>query len=323
MSLPHPPWRPRVLILGTGAMASALGARLARYGRAAVTLAGTWSEALDAIAREGIWVEEQGQTWLVRVHASPLVGPFGPANFVLVLVKSSRTAAVAATAARVLLPTSLLVSLQNGLGHREILEERAGRERVAVGVATLGATLLGPGWVRVIPGPVVLGAEAATAAAVARLAELLRASRIETEVTSEVEKAVWAKLAVNCAINPLSALLGRPNGALLEGPEPRGTLESAAQEVGVVAAAKGIRLQADPAVLALEAAEKTASNRSSMLQDIERGATTEIDALSGAVVREGQSIGVPTPINEYLWRRVREKEGRPLPAPGAQPDGVA
>jgi 2-dehydropantoate 2-reductase len=323
MSLVRTGRRPRVLILGTGAMASALGARLARYGRAAVTLAGTWPEALDAIALEGITVEEQGGTWLARVDASPLAGPFGPADFVLVLVKSPRTAAVAATAARVLLPTSLVVSLQNGLGHREVLEERAGAERVAVGVATMGATLLGPGWVRVIAGPIVLGAEPATAAAVVRLGELLRASRIETELTPEVEKAVWSKLAVNCAINPLSALLGRPNGALLEGPEPRETLENAAEEVGAVAAAKGIRLEVDPAALALEVAEKTASNRSSMLQDLERGAITEIDALNGAVVREGHEVGVPTPVNEYLWRRVREKEGRPLPAPGPQPDGAA
>jgi 2-dehydropantoate 2-reductase len=61
-------------------------------------------------------------------------------------------------------------------------------------------------------------------------------------------------------------------------------------------------------------ARATAENRSSMLQDVERGARTEIDALCGAVSREGRHRGVPTPVNQDLWRRVRLREGRPVRA---------
>jgi 2-dehydropantoate 2-reductase len=118
-------------------------------------------------------------------------------------------------------------------------------------------------------------------------------------------------MAVDCSLGPLSALTERPNGALLETPEPCETLLKAAREVGAVAAAKGLDIGDDPGSLAVEAAESTAAQRSAMLRDFERGARTEIDALCGMVVSEGRSVGVPAPVNDYLWRRVREKEGRP------------
>jgi 2-dehydropantoate 2-reductase len=103
----------------------------------------------------------------------------------------------------------------------------------------------------------------------------------------------------------------------------RERVAAAAREVGAVAAAKGIALGADPAELAFDVAARTAGNRSSMLQDLDRGAATEIDALCGAVVAEGSALGVPTPVNAALWREVREREGRPLPVAGAGVDRAA
>jgi 2-dehydropantoate 2-reductase len=310
------PRPPRVLIFGTGALACAMGARLARFGHAAVTLAGSWSAALTAIASHGIVVDEASGVWSAKVHVAPPDGPFGPADIVLVLVKSHRTAAVARTAARALLPSSLVVTLQNGLGNREALEAAAGPGTVSVGVSSLAATILGPGEVRVVPGRIILGAPASASPAVAaslpRLLELLAASRIEAEISPEIERILWARLAVQCAINPLSALTGRAIGNLLETPEPCETLLRAAREVGAVATARGIDLGGDPATLAVEAAESSPAARSTMQHDLERGALTEVDAQSGAIVEEGRRRGVATPANEYLWRRVREREGRPV-----------
>jgi 2-dehydropantoate 2-reductase len=123
---------------------------------------------------------------------------------------------------------------------------------------------------------------------------------------------LWGKLAINAAINPLTALLGVENGALLERPAARVLLRELACETAAVAAALGIRLpQADPAAAAESVAQKTAANRSSMLQDIERGAPTEIDAICGAIVRAGEQAGVPTPVNRTIWRLVKAvEEGR-------------
>ena len=304
-STPRPP---RILILGTGALACALGARLARLGRAAVTLAGTWEAGLEAIASRGIVVNEAGAVWSAKVRVSPLAGPFGPADFVLVAVKSHRTAAVAASAARALLPTSLVVTLQNGLGNLEALQAACGAGCAVAGVASLTARLIQPGEVHVVAGRVIVSDRAPGAA---RFTELLAHSRLEAEMSSEIERMLWAKLAVTCAIGPLSALTGRTNGTLLETPEPCETLLKAAREVGAVALAKGIDIGRDAGTLALEAAESTSGSRSAMCHDLERRMRSEVDAQNGEVVREGRRLGLPMPVNEYLWQRIREKEGRP------------
>lgn len=297
----------RILVLGTGAMGCLIAARLARSGAADVTISGAWTEGLAAIARHGITVEEDGDRWSVRV-ATALISDAQQADFVLVLVKSSGTAAVAATAARALVPGGMVVTLQNGLGNREALARAAGADRVATGVATLGATLLGPGRVRAFPGGIVIGAPGPDP--LSRLVDAFRDAGIDAETTSDIDRLVWRKLAVSCAINPVTALLGVDNGAVLASAEGRARVAAAAGEVGAVAAAKGIDLGADAAALAIAVAERTSGNRSSMLQDLDRGAVTEIDALCGAVVAEGRRLGVPTPVNADLWREVREREAR-------------
>jgi 2-dehydropantoate 2-reductase len=119
------------------------------------------------------------------------------------------------------------------------------------------------------------------------------------------EPLLWTKLAVNAAINPLSAILGLPNGELLRLPGARAQLIAAAAEVGVVAQAAGIALPVDPVARALQVAEATAPNRSSMLQDVEAGRRTEIEAITGAVVARAEALGVPVPVNRELLAQVR------------------
>jgi 2-dehydropantoate 2-reductase len=290
-----------ILVLGTGALACYLGGRLARAGGAAVTLAGTWEAGLRALEQDGVTVEEDGATWRTRVRALPLGEVKGAADVVLVLVKSPRTAAVAPVAARAARAGGLVVTLQNGWGNREILAAAHG-DRVAAGTVVAGATLLGPGRVRAFAGEVLLGVPPAAAEG---FAALLRASGLPAETTPDIDRHLWRKLAANCAINPLTALLQVPNGALLEDPRTKARLMAAAREVGAVSAARGLDLGADAGRLAVEVAERTAANRSSMLQDVSRGAPTEIDALCGAVSSEGRRLGVPTPVNDELLAAVR------------------
>lgn len=309
----------RILIAGTGAMASLLGARLARDGRHDVTLAGTWAEALLRIPRDGIEVHDPEEVWTARPAACALNGPLPECDLVLVLVKAWQTDAVGQALQRGLPAPGLVFTLQNGLGNRECLAERLGRP-VEVGVATVGARLLGPGEVAATgPGQVVLGRRVEPLAADA-LAAALTAAHTPAVTSDDIEVHVWRKLIANVAVNALSALHGVTNGTLLERPVLRSEFEAAALEAGAIARAHGVRLEADPIALATVVAASTAGNRSSMLQDVERGAPTEIDALNGAVVEAGRRLGIPTPVNEALWRAVRLRH--PLTAtliPGGQP----
>jgi 2-dehydropantoate 2-reductase len=307
--------RPPLVVLGTGALACAIGGRLARAGDR-VVLVGSWRAAREAIAQRGVVVHDPAGTWSAPVETcSPEDAP-AACSSALVLVKGPNTDRAARTLARVLAPEGVAVTLQNGLGPRETLAAALGQERVAVGVALLGAFLVARGEVRVVPGRLVLAEGEATREAVLQLAGRLRAAGQQVETTQEIERVVWTKLAANCAINALSALTGKANGELLEDETTLGTLREAAREVGAVAEARGTSLGSDPASIAAEVARATAANHSSMRQDLERGAPTEIDFLNGAVVDAGRSLSVPTPVNERLWRAVREREGRPVPADG-------
>ncbi len=285
-------------------MASLLGARLARAG-SRVTLAGSWPAALEAVARHGVSVEDTDGRWSAPVRAVHAAAPMTPHELVLILVKSHQTQEVAAAAARAAGLGGFLVTLQNGLGNREALEYAAGPGRVAVGVTLAGATLLGPGEVRGHLAKTILGDDGSGRAA--GLCPLFRDAGLETELEPNIDRVVWRKLAVNCALNPLSALEGVTNGALLERSAWREAIATTAREVGAVAAVRGIEL-GDTAAQALDVARLTAGNRSSMLQDLERGSRTEIDAINGAVVLEGRRLGVPTPANEALWRAVSQRE---------------
>ncbi len=305
--------RSPLVVLGTGALACVIGGRLARAGDR-VVLVGAWRAAREAIAQRGVVIHEPGGTWAAPVEtASPDDAPEGCAT-ALVVVKAPSTGRAARTLARALAPRGVAVTLQNGLGPRETLAAALGPNRVASGVAVLGALLLAPGEVSLVPGRIVLGEEEATREAVLGLARRLRAGGQDVETTRDVDRVLWAKLAANCAINALSALTGKTNGELLEDETALGTLREAAREVNAVAAARGTPLADDAASIAEEVARATARNHSSMSQDLERGARTEIDFLNGAVAELGRRLSVPTPVNDRLWREVREREGRPVPA---------
>lgn len=300
----------RILVLGTGALGSFFAAALARAG-AGVTVAGSWEAALGSIARHGIAVEEGRETWRARVDVRRLGGgsTLGAARFdlVLVLVKAWATASIAELAARAAGADGMVVSLQNGLGPLESLT-RAAPGRVAGGTTSAAATLLDPGRVRATArGATVVGGEVARGRLDA-LASLLADAGFPTATTDDLDGVRWTKLAVSCAINPVTALAGVPNGALLERPELERQAVAAAREVGEVARALGIRLAADPAARALEVARTTAANRSSMLQDLDRGRPTEIEAVCGAVVERGRATGVATPVLAALLAAVRERE---------------
>jgi 2-dehydropantoate 2-reductase len=126
----------------------------------------------------------------------------------------------------------------------------------------------------------------------------------------DAQSLIWGKLVINAAINPLTALLRVPNGRLLEIPAAHDLMKALATEVAQVAGAEHIPLPfADPVAAAEDVARRTAPNHSSMLQDILRGAPTEIDAICGAVVRIGQQHRLESPVNWTCWKLVKAAVG--------------
>jgi 2-dehydropantoate 2-reductase len=294
---------PPVLIVGTGALATLFASRLSAVG-ARVTMLGTWKNGLDALRENGArLIDANGaiRAYPVRVTSNP--GDCRGAHFALVLVKAWQTERSAGQLADCLSRDGLALTLQNGLGNYETLIRRLGKPRVALGVTTTGATLLGPGLAR-LGGEGVVSIEKHPR--LTPLDDLLRSAGFKVQLVEDARSLAWGKLVINAAINPLTALLRVPNGQLLERPAARTVMASLAREVAMVAISQGVQLPfKDPVGAAEDVVRKTATNHSSMLQDVKRGAPTEIDSICGAVVREGQQSGVPTPVNWAVWNLIR------------------
>ena len=293
----------KILIVGSGALATLFAARLSAAG-VQVSMLGSWQEGLSALAQHGaVLVNAHGDQ---QAYPVQILAPSSkPEKFLitLVLVKSWQTGKVASQLQALLHQQGLALTLQNGLGNRESLVEFLGTNRVVQGVTTLGGTLLGPGRVRQV-GEGQLSLEAHPK--LEPLAEMLIRAGFQVNIVSEADSLIWGKLVINSAINPLSALLRLTNGELLEHPMRRLLLADLARETAAVAAAIGIKLPfPDPVLAAEDVARRTSSNRSSMLQDVLRGAPTEIDAISGAIVALGMSLGVPIPYNSCMARLVQ------------------
>jgi 2-dehydropantoate 2-reductase len=292
-----------ILIVGTGALATLFAARLTEAGHS-VSMLGTWKSGLDALRSKGARiVNADGTESVYKVRATNDPRECKDVKHALVLVKAWQTECVANQLKECLAEDGLAVTLQNGLGNYETLRLSLGSARVALGATTTGATLLGPGLVRA-GGEGVISIERHLA--IGPIEDALKSARFDVQLVHDAQSLVWGKLVINAAINPLTALLGIPNGKLLERSSARELMSALAREVADVAAAERIRLPfSDPVKAAEDVAHKTAANHSSMFQDIRRGAPTEIDAICGAVVRAGKKHNLPTPANWACWHLVK------------------
>lgn len=295
------------LIVGTGALATLFAARLSQAGHA-VTMLGTWKHGLDALRKDGArLIDSNGREHRHPVHATDDPRECAGAKYALVLVKAWQTERAAGQVAGCLADDGLALTLQNGLGNYETLIRSLGLVRVALGVTTTGATLLGPGLTKA-GGEGIISIQRNQAAGAIEAA--LQSAQFDVKVVEDAQSLVWGKLVVNAAINPLTALLRVPNGELLERPPAREIMGRLALEAADVARAEKIALPFADAISAVEeVARKTAANHSSMLQDVLRNAPTEIDAINGAVVQIARKHDIDTPANRLCRDLVKALTG--------------
>lgn len=297
-----------MLVVGTGALACLFAARLAANGQR-VTLLGNWAEGLAALRKNDLRLMElDGSMSQYPVEVMDGSNCCGDYRQALVLVKSWQTERTARQLVNCLSSKGIALTLQNGLGNAEILQDVLEPERVAIGVTTMGARMIEPGYVQHTgDGKVILAAHSSLDG----LVKQLNQAAFHVEITDDLPSLQWGKLVINAAINPLTALLRVANGELLVRPAAHELMKGAAREAASVATSLGIKLPYSDALQAVEdVAQKTAKNISSMLQDILRGTQTEIEAINGAVVRAGEMTGVPTPINEMLWQLISAMDER-------------
>lgn len=322
----------RITIVGAGAMGSLAAARLSQAMSASpssapadsasaaaierVLLYGRPSDHLAAIAANGLHLTElDGTTRTVAIETASDPAAVGGSDVLIVLVKSWATAEAVAPLRPYLTRDTVVLTLQNGLGNasalRNALLAQGIRPHVWLGVTTQAAIRTAPGELaHTGAGITAIGRRRdSTNTSIQQLAATLTAAGWQTVAVDDIHRWVWRKLAVNCAINPLTALAGVPNAVIGDDPKLGAIATQLASEVVAVAHARKVRIDLANVLAAIEdVARATGTNRSSMLVDLEHNQRTEIDAINGAVVAEGARYGIPTPVNEMMVALIQARE---------------
>ncbi len=291
-----------VVIVGPGAMGCLHAALLGRMPHLDVALLDHRADRAELINEQGVIIEATAGTCTVSVPCTADAQELSIADLVIIFAKAYDTAEAAEHCAPVVGPETAVLTLQNGLGNYQILEESLPAKQVLAGTTSSGATLLGMGRVRQAGlSQIVLGSPTGNQSLADSTVELLKPAGLEVQLTADVDALLWRKVLINSAINPLTALTRRRNGELLEIAALRDLAGQVAKEVYSVGQAVGIDWgQFDPRREVEEVCRATAANQSSMLQDILAGRRTEVEYITGVVADAAERHGVAAPLCQCL-----------------------
>jgi 2-dehydropantoate 2-reductase len=294
-----------IAIIGAGALGGSYGAALARAGHA-VTFFDVNAAHVAAMAAGGLKVSGVFGDTLAHGVATTEPAAIPPADVAIVLADTNATGPAARVAAGCLKPDGFAITIQNGIGNVEALIEAAGPGKVCGGSTMNSAAFIAPGHVaHTNLGLTTIGElDGRMTPRIGRLAEAMQAAGLPAKVTDNIMGTIWSKFILNCAINPLTAIMGLRAGEILRSPHAGRLMGQVVDEALAVVRAKGIVLP-DPDIrtYVLEHGFRR-YNKPSMMQHVEQGRRTEIEALNGALVREAQALGIATPVNETIWRIV-------------------
>lgn len=301
----------KITIVGPGALGCLIAALLKNKTKDEIWVLDEFADRAKKISLEGIRVEGMSGPFTAKINATTNVDDIGPCDLVILCVKSYSTEDACKSIKGLVSEKTLVLTLQNGIGNVQILNDHFGADRVIAGVTNHGSTLVGTAHVRHAgKGDTVIGkADGRVLGAIREIAGILTKAGFEAKVSKDIDSVVWSKLVVNVGINALTAVTRLNNGALIEHEECRQILRSAVQEAVKVVKRKRIKLLYDDPIQKVESVcRATSSNVSSMLQDILNKNRTEIDFINGAIVRQAKALNIPTPVNEVLTNLVKTIE---------------
>ena len=310
----------RVVVLGAGAMGSAIGGLLQEAGHT-VTLVDVWEKTVETINRDGLRIDDKtGTTKTVRPRAVTRADQAGTADVVIVFVKCYHTETAVRAALPLLGPDTVVLSLQNGWGNGARIGAIVGAERLLLGVCYHSATLLGPGHVlHGGRGPTFLGEiDGRMSDRLRLISSAFNAAGFANTPTADIVREIWSKLALNVVTLPTSATIRITADRLLDTPELQATMQELLRETAAVAAAEKIALDFNERWTAISGLLKgiAPGAKGSMLQDVEAGRRTEIDVINGAIVAAGLRHGIPTLVNQAMVGLVKAWEAT---LPGVKP----
>lgn len=301
----------KIAIVGPGALGCLIAGYLKAKTKEDIVILDEFAGRARKINSEGVRVESTTGTFTARVHTTADPKEVGPCDVAIICVKSYSTESACVSIKDIVSEKTCILTLQNGIGNVQILNDHFGPERIVAGATNHGATLISDGRVRHAgSGDTIIGrVDGRVLGTVRDLASILTKAGFEAKVSKDIDSVIWSKLIVNAGINAITAISGLKNGELIELDECRQILRSSVQESVRIVKRKRIKLLYDDPIQKVESVcRATADNASSMLQDVLNKRRTEIDFINGAIVRQAKALNIPTPVNEVLTNLVKTIE---------------
>jgi len=266
---------------------------------------------LEAVQREGLTLTAADGTFTVRPDlATDQPGKAGKLDLVLFCVKGYALDAAAAQLKGSLQEKAAILPLLNGVDIAERIKAILPEAAVLEGLVYVSAFIEGPGKVKQASPAhqIVFGPRDGNIGPYRPLEELLKKAGINATLTAEPLVPLWTKYIFICPSAGLTALTRKNFGAIMEDPETRGLLKGLMEEVEAVARAKGVALPADIVEASIaKVAGFPPATKTSLQLDFEKGNPTEIELFNGYIVRAGKALGIPTPLNEKVYKGLTEK----------------
>ena len=304
-----------VAVLGAGAMGCLFGGLLAEKGLK-VTLIDVWKEHIDAINKNGLKMDGFGGDRFIKISATNNPKTISPVDVVIIMCKATALEQALTNAKNIVGDKTVLMSFQNGIGHETIMQNIVGVDKVLGGTTTQASNILGPGHIKNHASlPSWIGEyEGGLSDRVKDIAETFTAHGLETIASDNVKKRKWMKLFALTAVGPLSAIFDMHHTELyVTNKESKLARELGKQiilETRKVAQADGVEVSEDECLeMFLKIVDSNQTNKSSMAFDIQYKRKSEIDFINGSVSKIGKKHGVPTPLNDMLYKIIKVKEG--------------
>jgi 2-dehydropantoate 2-reductase len=292
----------RVAVVGAGGVGGYFGGRLAEAGVDVTFLAR--GAHLEAMRARGLRIASpQGDAHLPRVRAVGDASEIGPVDVVLFAVKLYDVEGALASLPPLLGPDTAVIPLQNGVDSVATLTRAIGRAHTAGGTCYVSAVIAEPGLIahtamdRLIFGEIDRGRSPRLTA----FLDACGATKFQATLSDDITLDIWTKFVRLSVMSGMTTVARSPLGVIYNDPELWAMLQRAVREAMDVARAKGIAV---PETTVEDVARAYAALpphiKSSMLEDLERGRRLELPWLSGAVVRIGKEVGVPTPTHAFI-----------------------
>ena len=298
----------KIAVVGPGALGCLIAGFLKERTKEDVWLYDRSVERADHIRKNSIKIEGISGSHQVKLNAAAAAKDIGVCDLIIFCVKSYSTEDACKEIKEIVGEKTYVLTLQNGIGNVQILNDYFGPDKVIAGITNHGATLLGIGHTRHAgKGDTIIGkSDGKLSGTLKEISGILTKAGFETKISKDIDSVIWSKLIINVGINALTAITRLNNGRLIEYEESRALLRNAVQEAVRIVKRKRIKLAYDDPIQKVESVCKaTATNVSSMLQDVLNKKRTEIDFINGAIVRQGKALGIPVPVNEVLTNTVK------------------